>query len=436
MPSNNALSRRGFLLAGLTGVAASALPSLASTEVALGRVSRTSPASLASLQSVKPIWSNQAYRAFGVCAHPNFGNSVYQYTDAWMKALASTGASYFRGMYSSRASATGATVRAARQNGVQWAMGVYPDDWSMTDSALVSQIKDIAANAADVCLYIEGINEPNYSRGGGSVPTDWVQRTVAKQKIIWETVKGEARLAHVKVVGPSLQAVQATEADYGALANAGITQYLDFAGLHRYPGGRYPDYLLDERLAWIRRQWHGKPTWITETGYTNAVASRVGHPPVPESVSAAYAPSALLEAVDRGCHVSWFELLDDPDPGAKDVIESNFGMFATGAGAAPPWREKPVVGTMRSFLAALKDPGAAFDPPLFKLAVNTGTADVRTTLMAKRDGSHTLFVRRATDCWNTATQTAITVRKVPVSITTATGTTTVYADHKVVPVNL
>jgi hypothetical protein len=56
--------------------------------------------------------------------------------------------------------------------------------------------------------------------------------------------------------------------------------------------------------------------------------------------------------------------------------------------------------------------------------------------MAKRDGSHTLYVRRATDCWNTTTQTAISVRKVPVSISTATGTRTVYADHKVLPVKV
>ncbi len=48
---------------------------------------------------VKPISSRRAYRAFGVCSHPNFGTTVYKNTTDWMDALAKTGASYFRGLY-------------------------------------------------------------------------------------------------------------------------------------------------------------------------------------------------------------------------------------------------------------------------------------------------------------------------------------------------
>jgi hypothetical protein len=41
---------------------------------------------------------------------------------------------------------------------------------------------------------------------------------------------------------------------------------MDYAAMHRYPDGRYPDYRLDEQLAWVQRHWADRPTWIWETG--------------------------------------------------------------------------------------------------------------------------------------------------------------------------
>ena len=63
---------------------------------------------------VKPISSRRAYRAFGVCSHPNFGTTVYKNTTDWMDALAKTGASYFRGLYAEGITATKTTTASAR----------------------------------------------------------------------------------------------------------------------------------------------------------------------------------------------------------------------------------------------------------------------------------------------------------------------------------
>lgn len=416
------VSRRSFLIAGLAGASAVAVPVLGPAN---------SAAASSSLPTVKPIWSHKAYQAFGVCSHPNFGKSVYRYTSQWVAAMADTGASYFRGMYVNGLAATATTTKAARERNLKWGMAVCPDDWSLSDQELAVRVKHIAQNAADICLYIEGVNEPNHERGGGHPPADWPKRTVAKQKVIWQTVKNDSRLAHVKVVGPSLQAVDGKESHYKLLADAGIVQYMDFAAMHRYPGGRYPNYMLDEQLTWIKRHWGGKPTCITETGYTNAVATPTGHPPVPEDVSAVYAPSALLEAVDRGCTVSWFELLDDPDPGAKDDIESNFGMFAIKSGIAPPWRAKPVVGVMKSFLSGLKDAGPAYSPRAIGLKVSSSVSDVETTVLGKRNGSVTLYMRRATNCWDPVKKQRIAVKQIPVTVQTVKGSATFLLDHKV-----
>jgi hypothetical protein len=420
-------SRRHLLLAGLAGASAAAVPGA----IGMGAVPGLSGTRAdAALPTVRPISSQAAYSAFGICALPHLGNSPYRYTTQWMEALSKTGASYFRGMYAHNISATANATRAARTYGIQWGMTVCPN-LDFPNAELVARIRHIAANAADRCLFVEGINEPNYNRGSGTIPTDWARRAVAKQKIIWDTVKSDSRLNHVKVLGPKLQASVGTESHYRALGAAGIARYMDFATLACYPGGKYPYHVLNQRLSWIKAYWGGKPAWITETGYTNALASTRGHAVTPEDVSAAYAPSILLEAIERGCKVSMFELLDSPDAGAKDDTEDNFGMFGVGSGDAPPWRAKPIVTSLRSFLSSLKDPGPAYTPSGIQLSVTSAVGDVRHTVTAKRNGSATVHVRRAKDAWDPDRKVRLSVPEVAVRITTPRGSRTVMVDHRV-----
>jgi hypothetical protein len=254
---------------------------------------------------------------------------------------------------------------------------------------------------------------------------------VRRQKAIWQTVRSEPSLAHVKVIGPSLQAVHADASDYRALAAAGLNRYMDYAAMHRYPAGHYPDQLIDQQLGWIRSYWGGRKTRITESGYNNALARTAGALAVPEDVSAAYAPSVLLEAVDRNCSISWYEVLDDADPGAKNVVESNYGLFALRGGTAPPWRAKPAVGELTTFLASLKDPGPGFATRGIRLKVSSRARDLRTTVVQKRNGRTAVFLRRATDCWDPKRQARIPVPRVAVTVRTATGNRTFHVDHRV-----
>jgi len=336
-------------------------------------------------------------------------------------------------MYAHKISATAEATRAARTHDIKWGMTVCPD-LSFSDGELVARIRHIAANAADRCLFIEGINEPNYERGSGIIPSDWARRAVAKQRIIWQTVKSEPRLSHVKILGPKLQATVGTESHYRALGAAGVTQYMDFAALASYPGGLYPYPSLDQRLSWIRSYWGGKRAWITETGYTNALAATSGHAVIPEDLAAAYAPSILLEDVDRGASVSMFELLDSPDN--KTDTEDNFGFFAISGGEAPPWRAKPIVSTMRSFLAGLKDPGPEYSPAPISLGVTSSVGDVQSTVTAKRNGSATVHLRRDRDCWDPTRKVRLAVPEVAVRVVTPRGTRTIMVDHRVSSVSL
>jgi hypothetical protein len=333
-------------------------------------------------------------------------------------------------MYAHELAATAVAVTAARSNNLKWGMTVCPG-LSFPNSTLVARIKHIAANAADRCLFIEGINEPNYNHATGTVPVDWAERTVAKQRLIWQTVKGDSRLSHVKILGPKLQATVGTASHYEELGAAGIAQYMDFGALACYPGGLYPYSALDQRLGWITQYWGGKPAWITETGYTNALAATRGHAVVPEDVAAIYAPSLLLEAVAHGCRVSVFELLDSLDGGVKDDTEANFGLFALRDGEAPPWRTKPIASALRSFLSGLKDPGPAYTPAPVLLRVTSPASDVRSTVTAKRNGSATVHLRRAMNVWDPVTKTPIAVPEVAVKIQTVLGSRTVLVDHHV-----
>lgn len=387
----------------------------------------------AALPLVRPMSSAAVVGAFGVNARPNFLRSGYRCYKQWMGAIADMGATSFRGLYAPGLPRTLEVVAEARRLGLTWDMVVVQGRGTSSEK-IRRTLRHIAANAADVCSSVKGLNEPNYDRGTGPV-ANWETDTLRIQRVIWDTVQADPRLAGVTVVGPTLQDNTAVRADYQRLADRGLLRTMDVGAIHRYPGGSYPDHLMDDRLSMLRRTWPGKPIWIAETGYTNAVASRSGPRAVPESVAAAYGPSALLEAVDRGCRTAFFEMLDDPDAGAKDHPEANFGLFATRTGDGPPWRAKPIVASLRTLLTSLADPGPAHTPAPIRFRVS-GSSDLRATLTAKRDGTVTAHVRRARDCYDSSARRAIAVPSVRAKLETAGGVRYIEVDHRVTSVRL
>lgn len=94
-------SRRHLLLGGAAGVVA---PILGAGPAGAG----------AAMPLAKPISSNRVYQSFGVNTMPNNLSSIYRYTDEWLDALSSTGASYFRGAY---APGLPATLRIIKRSG-------------------------------------------------------------------------------------------------------------------------------------------------------------------------------------------------------------------------------------------------------------------------------------------------------------------------------
>ena len=117
-------------------------------------------------------------------------------------------------------------------------MMIYPTEHGMTTAALVARIRHIGDHAADLCRAIEGPNEWNNSRSGGTPMTP--AQTVAVQRTIYQAVRADRRLDHVKVLGPSAHALvlrRRNGADYMDLVRAGIKPYQDAQAVHSYPGG-------------------------------------------------------------------------------------------------------------------------------------------------------------------------------------------------------
>jgi hypothetical protein len=420
--SPTSLSRRRFLagtaLAAPAAVVATGIGSPASAAVVRPRLSTTAPVPVT--QTVSPVWSETLRRSYGVCAHPNLTHTGYAYINEWSQAIADVGAGYIRARYYGGSKPTAATIARCRALGLKWLMLLIPEDWSMSLAELQGVLAHIRDNAADVCIGIEGLNEPNTNRDGTAVPADWAAKTVAYQRTIKEFVAATPSMSHVTVVGPSLN-LRAKDPypDFVALADAGLAPYIDMAGSHCYPGGFKPDNRIDARLGWARSAW-GVNTWVSETGYTNALNATTGHKPVPLDVSATYGPRSVIDFFSRGCKAARFEIIDDPNPG-NNVQEYNFGLLAATGLAPSTWSPKPEYAVMKQFLGSLRDSAPSCTPAQLQLTI-TAPSTVKWLPVGRSDGTTSLLAYQNLPVYDPVKRVRLTVPPVDVTIADRLGT--------------
>ena len=438
------LSRRSFF----QGAAAMTVPALLTQYQPT-----TIPRLRAALELVQPLAAKDVYDGYGVCAHPAFQRSVYADVDAWMARLSAMGARYFRGNYNPSNAGCRAAVVAARKYGVQWLMIVVEESKTgptdQTVAKTVATVKDIAVNAADVCYGIEGVNEPNHNRSSTfPVPSNWAATATTHQKAIWTTAKADARLVNVPIVGPSLHNTAAMQSytqsapsggkyHYLQLKNAGIAGYQNWQGLHAYSSGETSCYRLDDRLSRIYAAFGTAcRIWVTETGFTTATSMGTGQKPASEAAAATYGAQSVLEFAKRGIRVTRYELMDDVDAGAKDVQESNFGLFRVGSADASTWTAKPEVAGLTALLGGLKDAGPRYVPARVQLTTTSAAADVQVTVVGRRDGTAKVYLYRGASVWNASTRTAVSVPTTQVTVTDRIGARTITVGTGVIAVNL
>ncbi|QNN54034.1 hypothetical protein [Nocardioides mesophilus] len=459
------LSRRSALTVisagGLIAVAAGVGRYLTDDDSSAGPGRRAN--ALGPVRQVHPLSAMDVRTNLAVAAHPAFADSVYSDVEAWMERLATMGVTLFRGLYNPQNAGCQKAVAASRRYGVKWLMTIVPEandkptDQSVDTTAAI--VRQIAATCPDVCYGIEGINEPNHNRGGSfPVPLDWATAyTAPHQKAIWEGVQESEALSQVLVLGPSLhdQAAAASYDDaepsggaehYHQLADAGVGDWQDRAGVHFYPAGEPPLTDIDRRLQHLLDAFGADtPLYMTETGYHNALyqptnaggtyrsgEESIGHRPTSEGATATYIDRAVLQLADRGIPCAWYECLDDPDPGPKDVAESNFGLWRVETGDPLTWTPKQAVGKLTRLLDALDEPdGPSYVPDPVRLGVEAAADDVAFVVAARRNGSATVFLFRDLSVWDPFTRTPIEVAPVAVTVTDRRGPRTVEVSAEV-----
>lgn len=247
----------------------------------------------------------------------------------------------------------------------------YPPEQARADVAALAETS-YAGSVVALC----GPNEPNAAGGNA-----WPDRVVAIQEAIWREVFATRSLAsHVAVVGTALKHnVADVDADYRALAKAGVRRWCDAGDFHFYPGNAGPFRNAGEEVR-ASQAYGDLPMWHSETGWTGADTS-------PE-LAAMFSVEALLRNHLTGIvGTILYELADEwPTNGRISQHEGRFGLVTA--------RDtKPAFTRMRSLLAP-HDGREAFPGWLAEYARGV-ESDAGVVVTSEGDGRWTVYLLRA-----------------------------------------
>jgi hypothetical protein len=241
--------------------------------------------------------------------------------------------------------------------------------------------------------YFEGANEPNYSKN-----PNWPQLSADGQRRLYTAVKGDEKLRHISVLGPSY---------WGPLGRpAGdLSEVMDYGNIHPYPGGRNPETpkegSLDVYIKGAQFNCGIKPVVASETGYHSALESTRAHPPISETLIARYLPRLVLISMMKGVKRSYiYEFIDTHDRGLSDQ-ESNFGLIRYNG------ERKPAYYALKNLVAIFSDPGSPVRPtPLF-ISTESDIQNLFWTMFQRSDRKYLLAVWIGKNGWDAGQKTAL-----------------------------
>jgi hypothetical protein len=277
---------------------------------------------------------------------------------------------------------------------------------------------DMSGRLASVATYfptavdaIEGPNELNITPGA----TAWASQDASYAKALSAAVRANATLRTIPVLAPSLANFLAIRNNFqGFTALGNLTSWITDGNVHLYPGGRDPTWDMDTTLTGVKIVSGNKPVWVTEAGYHDQVTTAGRDAAAPDAVIATYLPRLLLEWSQRhAARVNLYELYDEsPDPGLSN-FHDHFGLVDVNG------RPKAQFDALANFDHLLADTGGTFTPGALTYSIGSGATPVSTELVQKSDGTFVLFLWRDVPVFDPATQKAIAVPAVPVTVTLA-----------------
>lgn len=256
---------------------------------------------------------------------------------------------------------------------------------------------------------VEAVNEPD-GRGG-----DWVGAARQAQQRLYETVRADASMRDVAVVGLSLANIKDSPARLGD-----ISQWMDYGGMHPYAAGQYParhwgwGMSMDAALTEARRVSGSRPLLVTECGYHNKERNP-NHPGVSERAAAIYHLHLFFIYFNQGVERSYkYELLDLRRDDAMTDMECHFGLVRADGSV------KPSFTAIRNLLRIVAD-DAKREYKCRPLAVKVEAPEgvtVRTTLLQTSDGRWFLALMRECEVYDLKRMKDVAVDPVDVVVRT------------------
>ena len=334
----------------------------------------------------------------GINIHLHYTDTVYKKFDSLVKPkLLKLGVKHVRdGIYTYKdANRNTFYYKRMRELGAEGIQATLISNFGEhAESTDYSKIDDVYGWLDGKVAAFEGVNEPDLTGR-----KDWVEKTRAAQKSLYEAVKGSAKTRSVKVIGPSVV--------WEAKRLGDMSKYLDYGNAHPYTGGRMPAWKAygssqAKVISNAARTSPGKPVMATETGYHNALNTKDTHPPTSERAAAAYLPRLLLSHYKMGIPRTFlYELLDlraDSSLGKRDM---HFGLVRNDGS------EKPAFAAVKNLLELLGE-DAKHNPG--KLAYTlSGSKDMHSLLFQKEDGSFQLALWRGVSSYDTKARKDTTV---------------------------
>ncbi len=290
-------------------------------------------------------------RLVAVRVFPSYNTKVYRHHDAVLARLGDLGVKRMSHKMTpglaSNAAVIAFTQRAYFEHGIKSWLTMGEPLAPLSSADWDRMIKALKGPLAGMVDRVYGWNEPNHVRGGGRLPSNWHSMTAAHQHQLWSRVSPLG----IKVGTPQLWSgdLNRHDADLAKLA-PGIRGSFDHIGWHLYPRGGVGVELLDRFDATYRRTLGTFPVVCTEAGHFTAPNYTGGAVNVTEAQQADYLPKLVDEYLSRGYGLSYFELLNDPDPTGANR-EAHLGLFRTPSLDPGTWTPKPAFSSLKARLA-------------------------------------------------------------------------------------
>lgn len=251
--------------------------------------------------------------------------------------------------------------------------------------------------AVNNVAYLELPNEPD------PFP-NWAEKVRAWTLALHAAKTADPALAATPMVAPWIWAPEQI---------ADLAPYLDYGNVHSYANGFTADSSLANTVYVARRLTGDKPILATEAGYCNAY-NYTANPSVMgvhEATSAKTMPRVFLSYFNAGITKTFsYDLMDDYVDPSFAFSEAHFGLLRT------DFSYKPAAVALKNLIALLKDPGEAFTPSSLGFTLSGAGADVRHTLLQKRDGTFWLALWREVQSADLVTHEDLTIAALNVAL--------------------